>query len=166
MVYNNNIKRHWVLTFSWKKCILLHHGQSFVKKCNDIYFMYIYMSCKTRNVFWVHFCLLVLYQTLYIFIYAFSKNSKSAVKHYMGCLRSRFTKNKNHLEISELVWNSKQFIGFYIAFFTETTFQELSQKNILGMVEALLSDFVETGCRSWKFLYILPSFQSLVHFSL
>ena len=47
--------------------------------------------------------------------------------------------------------------------FTETTFQELSQQNILGMVEALLSHVVETGCRSGKFSYVLPSFQSLAH---
>ena len=70
----------------------------------------------------------------------------------MGCFESRFTKNKNHLEISELVSNSKQFIGYNrLPVFTETfTFQKPSQQNILDMVEALLSHVVETGCRSGK----------------
>ena len=40
--------------------------------------------------------------SLYIYI-CFQKNSKSGVTHYTGCLESRFTKNKNHLETSELV---------------------------------------------------------------
>ena len=46
------------------------------------------------------------------------KHSKSGMKYYMGCLESRLTKNKSHVEVSEL-----QFIGFYVLpVLTETTF--------------------------------------------
>ena len=39
-VYTNNKKNSGYSIFYKKKCIPLHHGQSFVKKCNGIHFIY------------------------------------------------------------------------------------------------------------------------------
>ena len=60
MVYTNNTKTLGYQLFNEKKCIPLHFGESFLKMCNVIHFMYIYTVFFMGN-FVIHVSFLILY---------------------------------------------------------------------------------------------------------
>ena len=50
MVYSNYTKRLWLFNFLSKKCTLLHHGQTLIKMCNAISFMYVHTIFFIGNI--------------------------------------------------------------------------------------------------------------------